>query len=53
MHVGGGLKSALKEKGAVFWEMTAWRFGMTVRRSSNQKTAANSKKIGSFSADPN
>jgi len=21
--VGGGLKSALKEKGAVFWEMTA------------------------------
>ncbi len=23
MHVGGGLKSALKEKGAVFWEMTA------------------------------
>jgi len=23
MYVGGGLKSALKEKGAVFWEMTA------------------------------
>jgi len=23
LHVGGGLKSALKEKGAVFWEMTA------------------------------
>jgi len=23
MHVGGGLKSALKEKGAIFWEMTA------------------------------
>jgi len=29
LHVGGGLKSALKEKGAVFWEMTAKRFGMT------------------------
>jgi len=23
MHVGGGMKSALKEQGAVFWEMTA------------------------------